>query len=69
MEGTKALFSSKTFWGVLIAFAAMIANATGKVSIDKAMEGSMLSLVAEVGGLAGTAWALYGRVVASKKIG
>ena len=69
MEGTKTLLTSKTFWGTLIAFLASIANATGKVSIDAAMQGELLSLITEAGALAGAAVAIYGRVAASKKIG
>jgi len=69
MNGFKSLFASKTFWGTAIAFVALILNATGKVNIDQAMQGQALALVTEIGGVAGSALALYGRVKATKQIG
>jgi len=61
MDG-KALLASKTTWGTIISFVALIAQSAG---LDIGDQEGLVELLA---GLCGAALALYGRVRAVKQI-
>ena len=63
MEGMKGALTSKAIWGSIIS---MVALGLGFVGIDL---GDQTTLVETIVGLFGAILAIYGRVVAVKKIG
>lgn len=63
MEGVKGALTSKAIWGSVISFAAIGA---GLLKIDL---GDQTALVEAIAGLFGAIFAIYGRIVAVKKIG
>jgi hypothetical protein len=68
MSEFKTLFSSKTFWG---AFVAILAGALSLFGYHLA-EADQVELINSISGLAASAGgliAIYGRIVASKRIG
>ena len=68
MSDVKSLFASKTFWG---AFVAMIAGALSLFGYQLGA-GDQAELIEAASGIAATTGglvAIYGRVVASKRIG
>lgn len=68
MEDFKSLFASKTFWGAMIAVVAGVAGMFGYAMIpaDQAtLVDGLTSFAAFIGG----AFAIYGRIRATKQIG
>lgn len=63
MEGVKGALTSKAIWGSIIS---MVALGLGFLKIDL---GDQTALIESVVGLFGAIFAIYGRVVAIKKIG
>jgi hypothetical protein len=68
MDEVKALTQSKTFWGAFVAILAAVAS-IGHYSIGAADQTSLAELLTSIATIAGSLCAIYGRVVASKKIG
>jgi hypothetical protein len=68
MIETKSLFASKTVVASAIAMLAIVAGFFG-FSIDTGLQGDILNTVNGVVALVGSAIAIYGRIVASKRIG
>lgn len=68
MSEIKSLLASKTIWGALIAvFAGVLSLAGYSISADD--QASLLELAAGLASTTGGAFAIYGRIKASKKIG
>ena len=63
MEGMKGALTSKAIWGSIIS---MVALGLGFLQIDL---GEQSTLVEAIVGFFGAAMAIYGRIVAVKKIG
>ena len=63
MEGVKSALTSKAIWGSVIS---MVAIGLGFLKIDL---GDQATLVETMVGLFGAIFAIYGRIVAVKKIG
>lgn len=63
MENVKSALTSKTIWGSVISFAVI------GLSFLKIDLGDQTSLVETIVGLFGAIFAIYGRIVAVKKIG
>ncbi len=68
MYDAKSFFASKTIWGGLIALAASIAAVWG-YSISPNDQSQIVELITGIGGMIGSMLAIYGRVVATRKIG
>ncbi len=68
MSEVKTLFSSKTFWG---AFVAVLAGALPLLGyqIGAADQAELINSVSGLASAAGGLFAIYGRIVASKRIG
>lgn len=62
MEGTKSIFTSVTFWGVVISILSKVAALAG---YEVPVEGLDILMAGFVGDLI----SIWGRVVATKKIG
>jgi hypothetical protein len=67
MYDVKSLFASKTIWGGIIALIASAAAIWG-YSITPADQAQIVELITSIGGLIGSVIAIYGRIVATKKI-
>jgi hypothetical protein len=67
-EGVKALTQSRTFWGALIALAGS-ALSLGHYTLSPADAAQAVELVSGIVTAAGGLASIWGRVVASKKIG
>jgi hypothetical protein len=68
MNGFKSLFVSKTFWGAAVGIlAAALAGAHYTLSAED--QRTIVDIVVALIGFGGNLFAIYGRVVASKKIG
>jgi hypothetical protein len=65
MDGFKGLLASKTFWGALVALVAQILSASG-VDISAFDQPALVNHLATFGGIA---YAIYGRAVATHRIG
>lgn len=68
MEGVKGLFTSKTFWGVIVSVISKGLLAAG-FTVDNALEAEITNLIIALIGFGGDGFAIYGRVKATKKIG
>lgn len=68
MNDYKSILTSKTVWGGIIAIAASAAGYFG-YQIDTNAQASLLDLVTSAAGVIGGAVAIWGRIVATKKIG
>jgi len=68
MSEFKTLLSSKTFWGALVAVLASLLSLFG-YQIGVAEQSELISIGTSIAGAAGGLFAIYGRVVASKRIG
>ena len=68
MEGVKSILSSKTFWGAILAVIAGVLGIFGYVFTpeDQAV---LIGFGTAVSGIIFNIFAIYGRIVASKKIG
>ena len=67
MYDVKSFFASKTIWGGLIALVASAAAIWG-YSITAADQAQIVELITGIGGSIGSVLAIYGRIVATKKI-
>lgn len=67
MYDVKSFFASKTIWGGLIALIAS-ASAIWGYAITPADQAQIVELVTSIGGIIGSVLAIYGRIVATKKI-
>ena len=65
----KTWYTSKTVWGAIFAGAAAILNAFANVDISSAEVENLSQVAVDLVGVVGSAIAIYGRVVADKKIG
>lgn len=68
MEEVKSLFASKTFWGALVALVGGIGAIFG-YTIAPADQTALITDLSGVASAIGSVIAIYGRAVASKKIG
>ena len=68
MDGFKSLLSSKTIWGALVAMFAGGLSLAG-YSISAEDQALSLDLIAGAASTFGGAFAIYGRVKATKRIG
>ncbi|MCB1377968.1 MAG: hypothetical protein KDK89_06330 [Alphaproteobacteria bacterium] len=67
MYDVKSFFASKTIWGGFIALIASAAAIWG-YSITPADQAQIVELITGIGGIIGGVLAIYGRIVATKKI-
>ena len=67
MYDVKSFFASKTIWGGLIALVASAAAIWG-YAITPADQAQIVELITGIGGIIGSVLAIYGRIVATKKI-
>lgn len=68
MSEFKTLLSSKTFWGAFVAVLASVLSLFGyQVGVTEQSE--LITIGTGLAGAAGGLFAIYGRVVASKRIG
>ena len=63
----KSAFGSKTIWGGRIALVASLAAVWG-YAITPADQAQIVELITGIGGIIGSVLAIYGRIVATKKI-
>ncbi len=68
MDETKALIQSKTFWGAVVALIGA-ALTLGRYTLSPADAAAAVDLLSVIAGAVGALIAIYGRVVATKKIG
>jgi uncharacterized membrane protein HdeD (DUF308 family) len=68
MDEAKPLIQSKTFWGAVVALGGA-ALALGHYTLTPADAAQAVDLLSGVAGAVGGLIAIYGRVVATKKIG
>lgn len=68
MDGIKSLFASKTFWGAAIALLGGLGAIFGH-SISTADQAALVDDVSGIAAAVGSIIAIYGRTVATTKIG
>jgi hypothetical protein len=68
MAGAKTLLQSKTFWGAVVALGGA-ALSLGHYTLTPADAAQAIDLLSGVAGAVGSLIAIYGRVVATRKIG
>jgi threonine/homoserine efflux transporter RhtA len=68
MSEFKTLLSSKTFWGALVAVVASVLSFFG-YQVGATEQSELITIGTSVAGSAGGLFAIYGRIVASKRIG
>ena len=68
MSDVKTLFSSKTIWGALVAVLAGALSLFG-FQIGAADQTELINAASGLASAAGGLFAIYGRIVASKRIG
>jgi hypothetical protein len=68
MDGAKQLIQSKTFWGAVVALAGA-ALTLGHYTLAPADAAQAVDLLSGIAGAVGGLIAIYGRVVATQKIG
>lgn len=68
MSDTKSIIASRTVWGVLIALLATLLQRAG-ITLGAADQAQIVDLVLLAVQCAGGAYAIYGRVLATKRIG
>ena len=66
MNGTKAFWKSKAFWGPVVAFIALVSDMRGWGGIDQA---AVLGVLDQAMTYGGVLFGFYGRVVAAEKLG
>ena len=64
----KALLESHTFWGAIVSIVSSLL-ALGHYSISTADQDYLINLALSIVAVSGSVYAIYGRVIASKKIG
>jgi hypothetical protein len=67
MDGFKSIFTSKTFIGILVSIIAKSLVMFG-FEVGESIEQELTTLILTVIGFSGDAFAIYGRVKATKKI-
>jgi len=67
MYDVKSVFASRTIWGGIIALAASLAAIWG-YAITPADQAQLVELITGIGGIIGSVLAIYGRIVATRKI-
>lgn len=65
---SKSIFTSKTFWGAIIAGLSTLAAIFG-VDITGDQQATIVNGIAAVGGAVGVVLTIYGRMTAKKPIG
>ncbi len=68
MPEVKTLFTSKTFWGAFVAMLAGVLSIFG-YHVSPGDQAELINSVSGIAGAAGGLFAIYGRIVASKRIG
>lgn len=68
MDQVKSIFSSKTFWGAAIAALAGIGAIFGH-TLAPADQATLVDNITGIAGIVGSLIAIYGRAVATTKIG
>jgi hypothetical protein len=68
MSDVKTLFASKTFWGALVAVLAGALSLFG-YQLGAADQAELINALSGIAAAAGGLLAIYGRIVASKRIG
>lgn len=68
MNGVKSFLTSKTIQAAFLALAAGVAGLVG-YSVTEDDQAQLLELATSIAGIVGAVGAIYGRIVASKKIG
>lgn len=68
MENFKSIFTSKTFWGVVVSIISKSLLYFG-FEINETLEKEIVDLVIAMIGFAGDGVAIFGRITATKKIG
>ena len=66
-DDLKAWYQSRTVWGALIAILASLANAAG-IEVTAGDEGELADLIVAAVGTAGGLVALYGRILARRRV-
>lgn len=67
MYDVKSVFASKTIWGGIIALVASVAAIWG-YAITPVDQAQIVELITGIGGIIGSVLAIYGRIVATRKI-
>ena len=67
MYDVKSVFASRTIWGGIIALVASLAGIWG-YAITPADQAQIVELITGIGGIIGSVLAIYGRIVATRKI-
>jgi len=65
---SKNFLTSKTIIGIVVAGLALVGNKYMGLDITGGMESELSGLVTDVIGMCGLAFALFGRIVATKKV-
>lgn len=68
MNGVKGLFASRTVWGILFSGLALVLNRWG-FTVGPEEQATAINVILDIMAGVGGLYALYGRVVATKKIG
>lgn len=68
MDGVKGFFASRTIWGALVALLGVVLPLFG-IEFSSEDGSQLLSVIDEVIVIAGTLFAMYGRIVATSRIG
>ena len=68
LQDYKSFFASKTVWGGLLAFIAGC-GILGKYTLSPGDQATIVDLITGIPAIGGSVLAIYGRVVASQKIG
>ena len=64
----KSIFASRTFWGAVITFAAMVLTGVFGFEVTELEQGDLLNWIVGVGGGFGTLLTIYGRWRARSKV-
>lgn len=68
MDGIKGFLQSRTIWGATVAIVAAVLDALGVARIDDGTQNEIIGLVLKAGEIVGAVVAIWGRVVATKRI-
>lgn len=69
MEDFKSLYTSRTFWGVIVSVLGKILSVAFGYTLDAEAEGQLISFLMLLVSGVGDMLALYGRIKATKVIG
>lgn len=67
MDEVKSIFASKTVWGGIVALLAGVAGIFG-YAIDTTLQTDLVNYITGIAATIGGAVAIYGRIMASKKV-